>query len=516
MAGFSFVSSNRVTTTSELSLLKHFGENLDRRCADGRELRDVLIEGLLRIRTKSGRLVPLTPNRAQREFAARCGRRNIVLKARQLGLTTYVAARFFVSTITKPGTLTVQVAHDQRSAEEIFRIVHRFLENLDVALREGVLATSRANVCQIVFPRLDSEYRVETAADPNAGRGLTIQNLHCSEVARWSGDASETLASLRAAVPPDGEIVLESTPRGAGGVFYEEWMRAEETGYVRHFAPWWWEPSYVRRSLDTESLTTEEKQLIRLHDLTPEQIAFRRELQGNFGKLASQEFAEDPVSCFLTSGECVFDSSAIERRLSAVCEATESRDNGRELIWWPPATAGEYVIGVDPAGGGTDGDYACAEVVERSTGLQCAELRGHFTPAELAVRVARLAREYNDALVAVERNNHGHAVLAYLHTSERYENVFEQNGQAGWLTSAASKPRIIERLAAILVTEPMLINGRGVLEECRTFVRGKDGCAAAANGSHDDRVMALAIAHEVRELTAGRPTGRLQLATFRV
>jgi hypothetical protein len=71
---------------------------------------------------------------------------------------------------------------------------------------------------------------VETAADPNAGRGLTIHNLHCSEVARWPRDALETLASLRAAVPPSGEVVLESTPNGAGGRFYEEWELAEENG----------------------------------------------------------------------------------------------------------------------------------------------------------------------------------------------------------------------------------------------------------------------------------------------
>jgi hypothetical protein len=84
------------------------------------------------------------------------------------------------------------------------------------------LRTSRANVRPIIFPKLDSEYRVESAAYRCAGRGLTIQNLHCSEVARWPHDLEETLATLRAAVPPDGEIFLESTPSGAGDTFYEE------------------------------------------------------------------------------------------------------------------------------------------------------------------------------------------------------------------------------------------------------------------------------------------------------
>jgi hypothetical protein len=116
--------------TADLEALLRCGQRLDAPVAGGGTLCDLLIASLLRVRDKQGRLVPLRPNRAQREYARLATRRNLVLKARQLGITTYVAARFFVQTITRPGTLTVQVAHDQRSAEEIFRIVHRFLENL--------------------------------------------------------------------------------------------------------------------------------------------------------------------------------------------------------------------------------------------------------------------------------------------------------------------------------------------------------------------------------------------------
>ena len=181
----------------------------------------------LQIRNKRGELVPLAPNPAQENYEQRAGRRNIILKARQLGITTWIAAKFFLETINKPGTLTVQVAHDQRAAEAIFRIVHRFLANLPDDERKEKLKTARSNVRQIVFKELDSEYRVETAADSNAGRGSTIHNLHCSEVAMWPGDAAATLAGLRAAVPPDGTIVLESTPKGSAGAFYDEWQRAE-------------------------------------------------------------------------------------------------------------------------------------------------------------------------------------------------------------------------------------------------------------------------------------------------
>jgi hypothetical protein len=263
----------------DLDLLGRLGAVLDYRAFGGSTtVEDRLIESLLKVRSKTKGMVRLHPNRAQREYSENRTRRNIVLKARQLGITTYVAARFFIQTITQPGTIAVQVAHSQESAEEIFKIVHRFWENLPEGMQRGALVTSRSNVRQIVFPRLDSEYRVATAADPNAGRGMTIHGLHCSEVARWPRNAMETLASLRAAVPEDGEIVLESTPNGAGGVFYEEWQRADETGYQRHFFPWWYDDqSQIKDGpIGVQPLTVEEEQLTLREGLSEAQIAWRR------------------------------------------------------------------------------------------------------------------------------------------------------------------------------------------------------------------------------------------------
>jgi hypothetical protein len=482
-------------------------------------VRELMMARQLKLRDKRGKLRPFFLNRTQEEYARRCSKRNIVLKARQLGITTYVAARFFIHTITHPGTLSVQVAHDQESAEQIFRMVHRFAQNLPAGLRKGVLRTSRANVRQLVFKACDSEYRVESAGDPNAGRGLTIQNLHCSEVARWPRDAAATLASLRAAVPPDGEIVLESTPNGACGCFYDEWLRARETRYTRHFFPWWWEPTY-RRDLAIVKFTDTELALMQKRGLDAGQIAFRREMRANFGSRMAEEYAEDSESCFMASGECVFDVEVIDRRMREPRSIVQQRENARLLVFLPAITGEnggapkEYIIGVDPAGGGSDGDYSCAQVIERASGMQCAELQGHFAPPELASRVALLAKEYNDALVAVERNNHGHAVLASLMMNEGAQNVYRQGNQAGWLTSVASRPRMLENFAATLTSAPFLFSSTRLLEECRTFVRHPDGSASAAAGTHDDLVMAMAVALAVRAEIA--PSGSRRAASVSV
>src|SRR5579863_5840998 len=232
--------------------LIRFGSIFDQRprSLGGQTVAMALARQLLLVRSRQGWTTPLHPNPVQRAFERRRGARNIVLKARQMGITTWIAARFFLKTITRPGALALEVAHTHEAAEEIFRIIHRFVDCLPDELRNGPLRTSRANVRQIVFPELDSRYRVVSAGEHNAGRGLTVQNLHCSELARWPGNPADTLAGLRAALAPGAEVVLESTPQGAGGCFYEEWQKATETNTVRHFFPWWMERRYRAAAVD--------------------------------------------------------------------------------------------------------------------------------------------------------------------------------------------------------------------------------------------------------------------------
>ena len=301
-----------------------------------------------------------------------------------------------------------------------------------------------------------------SAGEEGAGRGLTINHLHCSEVSRWPGDAASVLAGLRGAVAPGGEIVLESTPNGAYGCFYEEWMEAPERRTVQHFLPWWMEPAYVGEAVDEP--TAEELGLMLRHGLSAEQIGFRRELERRYQGLRTQDFAEDAGSCFRAAGSCCFEVAAIEGRLREVGDPRERRRNGALEVWLPPVSGKTYLVAVDTAGGGADGDFAAIQVIECGTGVQCAELRERVAPLELARAAAMLAREYGGAMVAVERNNHGAGVLAYLDSTEHYRNVYEQGGAAGWLTTAANKPGMISRLGALLVEMPEIFQSRRLLK----------------------------------------------------
>jgi hypothetical protein len=457
----------------------------------------------LRVRDREGRIRPLVANTAQRIFEERRGRQNIVLKARQMGMTTWVAARFFLQTITRQGTLTLQVAHTREAAEGIFRIVQRMWEELPEDLREGPLVRSRANAGQMVFPRIDSEYRVASACDASAGRGLSVQNLHCSEVSRWPGDAAMTLAGLRAALAPGGELVLESTPNGAYGPFYAEWLAAVDAprapdALVRHFLPWWMEAAYVGSPVEAETMTAVELALTERHGLSAEQIGFRRGLERSYAGLRSQEFAEDAATCFRVTGGCFFDVDAVERLLLELGEPLMTRRGDALQIWLVPTAGRKYLVAVDSAGGGEQGDFAAVQVIDRETGLQCAELQERLQPAELARVSVELAKEYGNALIAVERNNHGAAVLAFIETRERYTHVYRQSGLGGWLTTSVSKPEMTALLGSLLEERPEMFKSKRLLGECRTFVAGVRGKTGAANGAHDDLVMAMAVAQSVR------------------
>lgn len=116
---------------------------------------DKWVEENLKIRSKLGAVTRIQLNLAQLRYSYDCAQkrstRNIVLKARQVGMTSYIAARFFVQTVTRPGTLTMLVAHDRESAEEIFRIVQPGRMKL---AEDRIMALERNDIKRNVYDRI--------------------------------------------------------------------------------------------------------------------------------------------------------------------------------------------------------------------------------------------------------------------------------------------------------------------------------------------------------------------------
>jgi|SRR6266508_2110736 len=198
----------------------------------------------LRIRAKSGAIVPLLLNRAQRHIheqleaqkAATGKVRALILKGRQQGCSTYVGGRFYHRASRHGGLRVFILTHEEQATRNLFEMVERFHDHCAERPSTGV-----ANASELYFDALDSGYKVGTAGTKGVGRSSTVQLFHGSEVAFWPYAQSHAAGVLQAvADAPGTEAILESTANGVGNLFHKMWRDAE-TGlgeYDRHAMAW--------------------------------------------------------------------------------------------------------------------------------------------------------------------------------------------------------------------------------------------------------------------------------------
>ena len=147
---------------------------------------------LLTIRPKRSKPELLCANKAQRLFEERRGTENIVLKARQMGLSTWIAGRFLLRTLRYPGTTTLMVAHTRESAAVLFTMVSRMWLHLPEWLREEIGSRGRSNTGQMTFPGIDSEFRIASAGENNADRAKPALQRGGALAWRCGGNAGRT------------------------------------------------------------------------------------------------------------------------------------------------------------------------------------------------------------------------------------------------------------------------------------------------------------------------------------
>lgn len=480
----------------------------------------------LKIRAKSGSVVPFELNQAQTHILSECidqkkrtGRvRKILLKGRQQGASTLLEGLAYHFTTHRKGATAFVLAHEEASSQALFDMTKRYHEH---CLPQFKPETSNSNAKELRFSRLDSVFKLGTAGNKQIGRGNTIQFLHASEVAFWPQGGYDLLAGVLQAVPPQDDtwVVLESTANGVGGSFYDSWKAAEhgEGEYEPIFVPWYWQEEY-RLSAESFEATEEEREIGQLYQLNEEQLAWRRakiaELKST--DLFRQEYPLCAEEAFIFSGRPVFEPSYIDGIQNAVMPPTryrvqasgdlEKNSQGELSVWSPPSPDRRYVIGGDVAEGLSHGDFSCLQVLD-DRGELVASWHGHCAPDELGRIAGHLGKRYRQALVGIERNNHGLTSLTILrdggynplYVEEVVDRTSEgrQNQRLGWLTTAKSKPLIIDRLSAAIRDNDITIRDEKTIGELKTYVVEDNGSTNALAGCYDDRVMALAIGYEM-------------------
>lgn len=508
------------------------------------------IEAFLKIRDKKGRLVPLRLNPPQlRLYSAIAERRRagkaarvIILKARQMGFSTLSEAVIFWATATRRNTDSMIIAHKDEATANLFRMSRLFYENLPQELQP---LRAASNAQELVFdrrsgdtePGLGSRIRCATAGGKGQGRSYTLRNVHMSEFAFWPGDKLETYSGIMQAVPddPDTLVIIESTANGFDDfkklwdLAVEQRERGDDDGFIPVFFPWYEMPEYRRPVPAGFERTAEEEELAAAHGLNDEQLAWRRwciatNCGGDLTKFR-QEYPATPEEAFVTTGTCVFDSEAILLRIAAV-EKDDEWERGQfefyydglkiSRIKWTPCREGiirirkkpeegrPYVIGGDTAGTGSDSFVG--QVLDNTSGEQVAVLQ-HLNDETLYARqMYCLGKYYNNALLGIETNYSTYPVmelerLGYTHqyVRESLDSYTGKLSQAyGFVTTQKNRQTMIDNLKAVARDDLRLIADRATLGEMLTFIYNEKYRPEAQAGEHDDLVMALAIAHEIR------------------
>jgi len=448
--------------------------------------------------------VPYKLNEAQRFFDGNDDAFNrtriIVAKARQKGFSSIILAKLAVRCLGKEGTHAVCMSHEASSTQRLLDKVHFYLKHI----KGPAPIYGRNSRTELYFTKTESTYYIGTAGSKAFGRGDWVTDLHCSEYAYWD-DPVRHSTGLFQAVPQNGRIYIESTGNGRNNDFYYIWTHAEEMGYNRLFYPWFADKEYslplpLTKSVWRPDVVQHNALLLEMkikHKLTDEQMYWYemklRELREDV-HLMQQEYPSVPEECFQATGGSIFPS--VELSISNQWTLGRTKDGKYvQKLEDHPKKNYNYVIGADPSGG-TGNDDAAITIFCCETYEQVLEYANNTTnPIRFAELLIELGKEYNDAYVIPEANNHGAAVIPYLTTHYLKGRIYKRKfgtktspAKYGWNNSTISKHELIGLMQEML--DQLTIYGKQSVQELKGFEETSDG---KLSGKSDNLVIALGL-----------------------
>ena len=477
------------------------------------------LENLYLIKTKKSKVSKLRLNRVQGILLDRI-RNNVktnsrvvdnVLKFRQGGVSTFFLLLHLDRTIFHPNTTTGILADLKENLGYLFEIVRFAHENMPEILKPKLGADSKT---ELTFPDIGSKIMVSLAI-----KSTTLHGLHVSEIAHMD---QEDVERTKGACTPDAWITTETTAKGMN--FYsKEWRAMKNSGEPCIFLPWPLQEEYKidGKDLPALRLNDDENRLAAAMkrdygiDMIDSQFRFRREKRREQKMLCAQEFAEDDQSCFLSSGGAFFDGRKVTKLIDEAKQSNPLESSADYSIWEYPQSRHIYVSGSDVAEGsaGVDPDFStlCIICVTcRRTAFRYKARCG----LDVFSRVCRSrGMQYNKALIAVEENNHGHAVILWLRENE-YPNLYVRNKRTrlksvntdlkyGWKTDADTRPLMLDKLKLAVegATDEDEDHFEPEIEWLDTdflaellHISEIDGKIQAASGEHDDLTFGWGIA----------------------
>lgn len=473
----------------------------------------------------------------------------LILKGRQQGFTTVVTAYQLACSLLNRNFQGFTLADKSDNSEAIFQNKAKFVySQLPDVLKPTEKFNNRK---QLLFEKINSSWAVDTATK-DVGRSRTINFFHGSECAFWKDGITGIQAGLGEAFTKNCIKIYESTANG-----YNDYQVMWDSGvHINCFYEWWKTKEY-RLTIPSEEIKQEFINNInkktdwiweRLKWLRDEKQLDLEQLYWYFKKyegyidkrLIRQEYPCTPKEAFLLSGENVFDTEKILARLEKIpkpikvgyfiYDYDDEKPAGQKIsnIRWVNDKNGyikiykmpnvpkmtKYCISGDTAGGNVLGDFNSADVLDAKTGEQVAKVKNKEDIDLFTKQIYCLGHYYSSidrttkepALVGIEANFDSFPIrelqrLGYWnqYVREKFDdNTGKTEKRYGFKTTVLTRPTIISRLIEIVREHIEQINDRDTLEELLIIIRNENGRIEAPEGKHDDQMMSLAIAHEIR------------------
>jgi hypothetical protein len=478
-----------------------------------------LLEGLFWIRDKRGQKVRFKLNPAQELYWKKRTRRNLILKARQKGISKVIDADQLVDCFKK-STNAVVISHEKEATKRLFASVRYFIDSMEVKPALSIDSKS-----EMKFPKRGSSYFIGTAGQRAFGRGDTIDRAHLSEAAFYI-DFEKIFNGISEAAEY-GQIDIETTPNGREK-FYDMWQDARDgrSVYTPIFIPWFVDREYSSDSM-TEAernglsgavqemfslpnkewkkwTTREEKNLItRVRAeykfwLTPGQIKWRRYKIWDKGVFFFQEYPEDDVSCFLQSGRAVFTIIETDKTKRIPLDRFDS--------WGSPedreAIKNRVLYGaIDGAEGTPDGDRHVLAILDAPAGRPKAHVIWEYASNEpidiFWAKIKPVLKSFKVHL-GIEKNGVG---VAHVQKAKSLGIPCVE-----WETTGANRPAMIVDLEEAYRKGDLIETYPEAENEARDMIYTESNRPEHRPGKHDDRVFARSIAWQMRNAPRAKVT----------
>ena len=407
---------------------------------------------------------------------------NVILKARQLGISTISAAYIVWLMLFHRDKNVLVIATKFQTAANLVKKVKNIMQNLPPWIRIAEIKID--NRTSFVLTNGSEVKAASTSGD--AGRSEALSLLVIDEAAHVEG-LEDLWSGLYPTLSTGGRCIALSTPNGVGNWFHKTCTDAEAkaNNFNLTVLPW-----HVHPDRDKEWFHKETKNMSR------RQIA--QELECNFN----------------TSGDTVIDSEDMEWMLTTVCEPKYRTGFDRNFwLWEEYDPSCNYLMVADVARGDGE-DYSTFHILKLETLEVIGEYQGKVTPDMFAQMLNQHAREFGNCMLVVENNNIGYTVLdklieynypnLYYSIKSTHEYIEQHQAEVhnsavpGFSTSMKTRPLIIAKLEEFIRNKLIKIYSTRVVSEFKTFI-WSHGKPQAMKGYHDDLIMALAICCWVRD-----------------